>query len=394
MHNKILIDDIKYTYDDPKEYLVDIDSQFYQTDFEIKSKKINLATRGLQISEELFPRIFKSIKKVNEKLNTTNEINYYIIPDSSHNAYCLPITKKESAVVINSGLVELLDDKELEYVIGHEVGHHVFSHLNYPRNFHEHNENVGLKKLSQAAEISVDRVGLYCNNNLDACINSMMKMASGLKPPYINFNHKVFINQLKSIIDLKGDKNQIYQSHPMIFVRAKALLIFSESKAYNESIGNKNFKHTKKEMDTYVNKIISQSEGYAFDEKQTEEYNDLKMWTEVKIMISNKNWQEGEKILLENSIGKEKMKKIDSLIVLKKKSGLDPIKEINKKWNNIVTTRSSLLTKTKKEELIDELESLCKDLINSCGHKHEKLLEELSKISNNLGLDRTIHIKI
>ena len=48
-------------------------------DYEIKSKKINLATRGLQISEELFPRIFKSIKKVNEKLNTTNEINYYII---------------------------------------------------------------------------------------------------------------------------------------------------------------------------------------------------------------------------------------------------------------------------------------------------------------------------
>ena len=67
MNNKILIDDIKYTYDDPKEYLVDIDSQFYQTDFEIKSKKINLATRGLQISEELFPRIFKSIKKVTEK---------------------------------------------------------------------------------------------------------------------------------------------------------------------------------------------------------------------------------------------------------------------------------------------------------------------------------------
>ena len=41
---------------------------------------------------------------------TTNEINYYIIPDSSHNAYCLPITKKESAVVINSGLIELLDE--------------------------------------------------------------------------------------------------------------------------------------------------------------------------------------------------------------------------------------------------------------------------------------------
>ena len=49
----------------------------------------------------------------------------------------------------------------------------------------------------------------------------MMKVHSGLKPPHINFDHNAFIKHLKTIIDLKGDKNQIYQTHPLIYVKQK-----------------------------------------------------------------------------------------------------------------------------------------------------------------------------
>ena len=52
-------------------------------------------------------------------------------------------------------------------------------------------------------------------------------------------------------------------------------------------------------MDTYVNNLISQSEGYAYDEEQTEEYNNIKMWAEVKLMISNNTWTNSEKKILE-----------------------------------------------------------------------------------------------
>ena len=177
----------------------------------------------------------------------------------------------------------------------------------------------------------------------------MMKIASGLKPPNINFDHKTFINQLKSIVDLKGDRAQVYSTHPMIFVRAKALIVFSESKPYQESLGIfKQFKHTKQEMDNYVNDLISQSEGYAYDEEQGEEYNSVKMWAEVKLMISNKKWIKGEKLLLGQSIGKEKFKKIDNIINASQISGSDPIDEINKKWNEI---KFCSLTKSKKEKI-------------------------------------------
>ena len=390
--SKMNLDEIRFIYDDPKEYSITIDDDYFQNDSDIRNRRLKLSTQGLKISKELFPNIFKITEKINAKLNLDNEITYFIEPNNFHNAYCLPISAKESAVIINSGLVELLNDEEMEYIIGHEIGHHLFSHKNYPKVTIDGSENIGLKRLSQAAEISVDRIGLYCNNNLDACINCMMKIASGLKPPHINFDHKTFIDQLKNIVDLKGDRSQIYSTHPMIFVRAKALIIYSESKPYQQSINLSNqFKHTKKEMDTYVNDLISQSEGYAYDEEQSEEYNNIKMWAEVKLMISNNTWTNSEKKILEKSIGTHHLNKIDDIIKVSNQAGLNPLNEINNKWDNI---KNSSLTKSKKEKLITELEILSKELIIMCNHKQKDLIESLSKISNDLGINKTIHINL
>ena len=387
-----IIEDLRFAYDDPAEFSVPIDTNYYQHDFDIQQKKLNLNTRGLRISKELFPNLYKSIQHINQKLKIKNEIVFYLMPDKNHNAYCLPITNKESAVIINSSLVELLDEKEMEYIIGHEVGHHIFSHLNYPSETVEGKENIALKKLSQAAEISVDRLGLYCNNDLDACINCMMKMHSGLKPPHINFDHKAFINHLKTIVDLKGDRNQIYHTHPLMYVRAKALIIFSESKTYQESLNiYKKFKHTKKEMDEFVNRLISESEGFAFEEEQIEEYEEIRLWVITKLLISNNKWTSKERKILQNYFEEKKIKKIDSFIKDSKQSGLSPIVQINKRFNEII---SFSLTKSKKEKLIQEMKILCSELISVHDHKREILLEQLSKISNRIGLEKTIHIKI
>ena len=115
------------------------------------------------------------------------------------------------------------------------------------------------------------------------------------------------------------------------------------------------------------------------------------MWSEIKLMISNNKWTQSEKQLLEQSIGNNNLMKIDNLINTAKNSGINPINEINKKWDNI---KHNTLTKTKKENLVEELENLCGVLILECGHQRETLLDTLSKIVNDLGLNKTIHIKI
>ena len=41
---------------------------------------------------------------------------FFLMPDAALNAYCLPLTNKECNYY-NSSLVELLDQKEMEYII-------------------------------------------------------------------------------------------------------------------------------------------------------------------------------------------------------------------------------------------------------------------------------------
>ena len=77
------------------------------------------------------------------------------MPDTALNAYCLPLTNKESAIIINSSLVELLDQKEMEYIIGHEIGHHLFSHLNYPAINVENNDNIALKNYPKQQKLAL-----------------------------------------------------------------------------------------------------------------------------------------------------------------------------------------------------------------------------------------------
>lgn len=383
------IKEIQYIFDDPSEYSIKINENYYQEDYEIKAKKLNLTTRGLRVSKNLFPGLYKAIENVSQKLDIKDEISFYLMADNTLNAYCIPMTKNESVVVINSSLVELLNQSELEYIIGHEIGHHLFSHMNYPPINVENNNNIGLRRLSQAAEISVDRIGLYCNNDINACINCMMKIQSGLKSPHINFDHNEFINHLKTIVDLNGDKNQIYQTHPLIYVRAKALIIFSESQTYLKSINQKTFKHTKTEMDNFVNTLISSSEGNVFEENQIEEFEEIKLWAKTILVISKNKWTNVEKEILVKYFENQDMDKIDNFIKESKKSHRNPKNEIEKRFSEVV---NNSLTRSKNNKLISEIKIFCLKLVNNHSYEKNILLEELSKISNIIGYDKAISL--
>ena len=67
------IKEIQYIYDDPLEYSIKINENYYQEDYEIKAKKLNLTTRGLRVSKNLFPGLYKAIENVSQKLEIENK---------------------------------------------------------------------------------------------------------------------------------------------------------------------------------------------------------------------------------------------------------------------------------------------------------------------------------
>ena len=128
-----LIESVRYSKDNPEEYNINLDINIKKNSEE--EKKIDqdrafLLSNSVRVSKELFPSIDRSINQALEKLKINNHdqnINFHIQSNAETNAYCrvVPFTNIVD-IVINSSLVELLDEKELSYVIGHELAHYLF----------------------------------------------------------------------------------------------------------------------------------------------------------------------------------------------------------------------------------------------------------------------------
>ena len=87
------------------------------------SSKIALAMNGAQkISKKDSPRLYRTV----ENLAITEGIptpKIYLIDDSAMNAFATGHTPATASVAITTGLLEQLNDHELEGVMAHELGH-------------------------------------------------------------------------------------------------------------------------------------------------------------------------------------------------------------------------------------------------------------------------------
>jgi len=73
--------------------------------------------------QERARRIGKRITAVSDRQDV--EYNFYVLEDKELNAMALP----GGFIYVNSGLINILNDDQLAYVIGHEVGHVAARHI-------------------------------------------------------------------------------------------------------------------------------------------------------------------------------------------------------------------------------------------------------------------------
>ena len=87
------------------------------------SDKIALASSGAQpISPEQSPRLYQVMERLCAKANLSMP-KLYMIPQAAPNAFATGRNPSHASVAVTQGLMELMDDEELEGVIAHELSH-------------------------------------------------------------------------------------------------------------------------------------------------------------------------------------------------------------------------------------------------------------------------------
>src|ERR1700733_7858517 len=87
------------------------------------SDKIALMSSGAQpISREQAPRLYEVMERLSAKANLPVP-KLYLIPQEAPNAFATGRNPSHASVAVTQGLMELMDDEELEGVIAHELSH-------------------------------------------------------------------------------------------------------------------------------------------------------------------------------------------------------------------------------------------------------------------------------
>jgi heat shock protein HtpX len=87
------------------------------------SDKIALATyRAQPVTREQLPRVYNVVERMTQRIGLPTP-KIYVIPMDSPNAFATGRNPSHASVAVTQGILNLLNDEELEGVLAHELGH-------------------------------------------------------------------------------------------------------------------------------------------------------------------------------------------------------------------------------------------------------------------------------
>ncbi len=87
------------------------------------SDKIALAMyRAQPVTREQLPKAYAAVERITQKIGLPMP-KIYVIPTESPNAFATGRNPQHASVAVTHGILELLNDEELEGVLAHELGH-------------------------------------------------------------------------------------------------------------------------------------------------------------------------------------------------------------------------------------------------------------------------------
>ena len=205
----------------------------------------NLLSTSVRLTQGMAPAITKMADECIERLGVELPLELFVYSSPQFNAACFKPENDRLYVMFSSSLLEGFTPQELRFVMGHELGHHVYSHHDIPvgyllRGQQRPDPSLALELFawSRYAEISADRAGAHCAQDMNAVATSLFKLSSGLTSKVIEFSLDDFVAQvddMAAVDDAPGNgapQSDWFSTHPFSPLRVKALKLFERSELY------------------------------------------------------------------------------------------------------------------------------------------------------------------
>jgi len=238
----------------------------------------NLLATSVRLTPGMAPEIAKMADECIEKLGVELPLELYVYSSPQFNAACFKPENDRLYVMFSSSLLEGFSSDELKFVMGHELGHHVYDHHAVPIGYLLQGQQRPDPKLalelfawSRYAEVSADRAGAHCAQNMDAVARSLFKLSSGLTSKVVEFSLDDFVAQVDDMKMADQEPGQgssqadWFSTHPFSPLRVKALKLFERSELYRP--GKKT--NSKLELEIGVQSLLSLMEP-SYLESQTD----------------------------------------------------------------------------------------------------------------------------
>lgn len=277
-HEDCGIDLDKFVYDGDKSYFESLRSNPLIVDFHQKTArnhaagpdmKRELLKRALRLSPVMAPKVFNALERCRTQIGFRPETHIYVSQDPNMNAFCYPPHHGAVHILLTSSLLEKLNEDELTFVMGHEIGHFLYHHhelhpgmiQQYLGHMLSPAEGIKLFSWSRNAELTADRVGLMCCGSYEAACMANFKISSGVTSDALLFNLNDYIHQYeemeKDIASGEATMSDFYSSHPINPLRVIALDVFYRSETYiNDFDQDRTAAYTEESMEAKIESFM------------------------------------------------------------------------------------------------------------------------------------------
>ena len=186
------------------------------------------------------PKMAALVEECARKLQP-GDVETYLVRKDQMNAYTFGLTEPK-ALVVYTPLISVMSPGELEFIVGHEMGHVALGHtwLNtivgglagIPAPF-------GAAVILYAAfrwwnrmcEFSADRAGLLACGDLNLAVTALVKLAAP------NIRNQQEFERALAVLDAQDDQVnnrlvELFQSHPMLIRRIERLCEYARTEEY------------------------------------------------------------------------------------------------------------------------------------------------------------------